>query len=273
APIHDGRLTLVPIVAVGSWTDERFLTLQDGMATGRVKVTEHREFDYASVVVHNRSNQRLLVLRGELLLDGYQDRVAAETTVLAAGATAPIQVRCVEPDRDRGKRALSPGHALAELSLRRVLAQGIQERVWEEVNRINARHDLHPATHTYRQAAARHTSGEVAGHRDQLAAQLWAHPDRDRMVGLVGVLDGRPVAIDRFASPALYRQVEARLLASYAASDAGPPAEGQPLTFSAIRELAQIPDTRWTTEASFTAIRPMVEPVAQRKVNPADPWE
>jgi hypothetical protein len=64
------------------------------------------------------------------------------------------------------------------------------------------------------------------------------------------------VAVDRFASPDLYRRLEPRLLASYAASDEGPPREGRRVTPDDIRALLRLPNALAETEASLGALRP-----------------
>jgi hypothetical protein len=65
------------------------------------------------------------------------------------------------------------------------------------------------------------------------------------------------LAVDRFASPALYRRIEPRLLASYAAGEeAAEPREGRRVTPDDVRALTRIPQALATTDASYVALRP-----------------
>lgn len=255
--VRDGRLALVPIVATGPIAKTEYVTLAEGMARGQVWIREMPdEWDVGTVQVHNGAQRPLLGLQGEIILDAQQDRVLAETTVIPPGTTQEVSVRCVESGRSEGGSRFRASGVLAELSLRRVIAQKDQAAVWAEVDRINERHGLSPETHTYRHAAALLTRGEYAARRDRLAALLDTHPDRARMVGVAVAVDGVVLSVDRFASPALYRRLEPRLLASYAASSEGPPREGRRLTPDDIRALTQQPGALETTTASAIALRP-----------------
>ena len=257
AAVRDGRLALVPIVATGPTTRTEYVTLPEGMARGQVWVREMPdEWDVATVQVHNGAQRPLLALQGEIILDAQQDRVLAETAVIAPGETKEVAVRCVESGRSEGGTRFHASGVLAELALRRVIAQQDQSAVWAEVDRINERYGLSPETHTYRHAAALQAQGETAARRDRLAARLDAHPDRARMVGVAVAVDGVVVAVDRFAAPGLYRRLEPRLLASYAASSEGQPREGRRLTPGDIRALTRQPGALATTPASAIALRP-----------------
>ena len=270
--VRDGRLALVPIVAQTDTPSEPTLTLDAGMKARKVIVREVRgEWDVGNVRITNRSRMPLLVLRGEIITGAMQDRVLAESRVIPAGATEEVAVRCVEQDRDHGSKRFKSGNAMAELTLRRTVAHSDQDAVWKEVDAINTRLGIREDTKTYRHAAARNAKGENEERSNRLAAQLAAHPDRDRMVGVAVAIDGQVLAIDRFASPAVYRDLESKLLGSYVASDFEGLLEGRKLTPEAVRALAEMPSASVTTDASFDALRPLVE---TKKVNtdPTDPW-
>ena len=257
AAIRDGRLALVPIIATGPLEARTFATLPEAMARGTVSVREAREgFDVERVWVMNRGAQPLLVLNGEVIIDAQQDRALAETVVIPPHQGREVSVRCVESSRSEGGHQFHASGVLAELPLRQVIAHREQTTVWRKVDEINTARGLSPDTHTYRHAAALQTSGPVAARRDRLVAQLAAQPDRARMVGVAVAIDGVVVAIDRFATPELYRRLELRLLASYAAGDPGRPREGRRVTPDDIRALLRDSNALAETEASIGALRP-----------------
>jgi hypothetical protein len=259
--VRDGRLALVPIVATGSVDKTDYLTLPEGMARGLVSVRELPDgWIVSSVQVRNSSSRPLLALQGEVILDGQQDRVLAESAVILAGETQEISVRCVEAERGDGAPRFRSAGAFAELALRRVVAHQDQSQVWEQVDQINRRYGLSPETRTYRGAVALQARGEAAARRDRLTALLAAHPDRAQMVGVAVVVDGKVLAVDRFANPALYRRIEPRLLASYAVGEESEPREGRRVTPDDVRALTRIPRALATTDASYVALRPPSEP-------------
>ncbi len=255
--VRDGRLALVPIVATGPLDRRTFATLHESMTRGTATVRESDAgFDVEHVWVHNHGAQPLLVLNGEVIVEAHQDRVLAESMVIPPREGREVLVRCVEASRADGGMRFRSGAAIAELPLRRVVAHKDQTQVWAKVDRINLRLGLSPETRTYRHAAARHATGETAARRDRLAAQLAAHPDRAQMVGVAVAIDGRVLAVDRFATPDLYRRYEPRLLASYAAGDEGMPVEGRRVRPDDIRALLRAPGGVSSTEASLGALRP-----------------
>jgi hypothetical protein len=138
-----------------------------------------------------------------------------------------------------------------------VVAHQGQREVWAKVDEINRRLGLGPMTRTYRHAAALQAAGgPAAAQRDRLAAQLAAHPDRARMVGVAVTIDGRALALDRFVTPELYRRYEQALLASYVAGEAGEPREGRAATPDDIRGLIRQPGAFAMTAAWLGALQP-----------------
>jgi hypothetical protein len=255
--IRDGRLALVPIVATGPYAGRTYATLHESMARGAATVREVDEgFEVEHVIVTNRSARPLLVLNGEVIVEAHQDRVLAQSLVIPPHESRQVSVRCVESSRAEGGQYFRSSGVIAELALRRVVAHQEQTRVWRKVDEINGKLGLQPETHTYRHAAATQTSGPTAERRERLAARLAAHPDRAHMVGVAVAIDGQVLAVERFATPELYRRLEPRLLASYAAGDAGPPREGRRVSPDDVRELLQLANDASTTEASVNALRP-----------------
>jgi hypothetical protein len=219
APIRDGSLVVVPIVADAPATSPRLLTLDEGMRKGVVSVRELPEIDYNRLIVSNSSNQTLCVMAGELVLDGHQDRTFGETLAFAPHERTDVPVMCVEPDRDEGpSKRFKSGNAMVHSDLRRQLYQGTQSSVWEEVRRYNRAHDIYNSTSTYRTAAARQaTDSKQVEWRGRVAARLAALPERARLVGLAVALEGRLVSVDVFATPQLYAALEPKLLGSFVA--------------------------------------------------------
>ncbi len=258
-PITDGRVTLIPIIATQKMTTEKFVTLHDGMARGVVSVREvggSDNWEVDTVRVTNRSRETLVVLEGELIEDAMQDRVTAEAVTITAGNTQTIQVRCVEEDRDHGGTKFNPGYAIAEVGLRRTVVHSSQDQVWSKVKQINARDKIRTGTNTYRVAAHAQTKGEGAERRDRLVKQLELFEERPNIVGLAVAIDGQVVAIDRLATPELYRQLEGKLIASYLPATSGPPAEGKRIAPDEVRKLAAATPGHATT-ASLSIMRPL----------------
>jgi hypothetical protein len=206
-----------------------------------------------TVHVSNRAKVALVVMSGEMIEDAMQDRVTAEAMVVQPGESRQMAVRCVEEDRDHGGLEFHASHMQAELTLRRTVMLRSQDDVWARVKRINRAHNLHPRTNTYRYAAEQQTSVDGGKRRDHLVDELSKREERSHMVGFAVAIDGKIVAIDRFATPELYRQVEPMLLASYLPDSDGAGAETKALAPETIRAF-QVSAPNWSTSASFSAL-------------------
>src|SRR6202140_5417226 len=121
-PVTYENISLFPVVG-GSQDTRSFLTLEEGLASGEVIVTEQGaerlirnrgevrplavpQSSGASVnqlVLINRSKRPLLLLAGELVSGGKQDRIIGKDRIIPAGAPPlPLDVFCVEHGRWTG---------------------------------------------------------------------------------------------------------------------------------------------------------------------------
>jgi hypothetical protein len=116
-PIRHGSLTVFPVVAPKSYATGEFLTLDEGLRSGEVVVTEYGNVrgllrrrvmpavqrDTAEVnrlVLINNSKRPLLLLAGEIVAGGKQDRVIGKDRIVPAESDpVDLSVFCVEPGR------------------------------------------------------------------------------------------------------------------------------------------------------------------------------
>ncbi len=166
APIESGNLLLFPVVRAGSKAPGAtpFLTLDEGIRSGEVQVTEagrvsglvrprggdpvFREHPYRgdevnTLVLVNYSNQPLLLLAGEIVTGGKQDRVIAKDRIVPAGADPiDLSVFCIEHGRwtessDKfGATAKAPSESfMLQPSVRvEAMAAKSQQEVWNAVS-------------------------------------------------------------------------------------------------------------------------------------------
>src|SRR5215467_5447359 len=118
APIRHGNLTVFPVVAVKTHNTEEFLTLDEGLRSGDVVVTESgvirpmvrrpnmRPYNPGGgaevnrLVLVNNSKRPLLLLAGEIVTGGKQDRVIGKDRLVPAESDpVDLSVFCVEPGR------------------------------------------------------------------------------------------------------------------------------------------------------------------------------
>jgi len=119
-PIQSGDLTLFPVVRADakSLPANEFLTLDEGFKSGEVEVTEYGKVrglirsrggvatpryqgdQVNTLVLVNNSKRPLLLLAGEIVTGGKQDRIIAKDRIVPAGADPiDLSVFCVEHGR------------------------------------------------------------------------------------------------------------------------------------------------------------------------------
>jgi hypothetical protein len=278
APIESGDLLLFPVVrATGSTRGEiPFITLDEGIKNGEVEVTEagrvqglvrprgtptnsHRYPDASqnsyrgdqvnTLVLVNNSRSPLLLLAGEIVTGGKQDRVIAKDRIVPVGAD-PIDlgVFCIEPGRwtesssTFGAAAKAPAHGfMVQPAVReRAMVQKDQQQVWDSVHGAISEMALAAAPRAANggspQAAPPASSfgttsyakvmesNAVSDKVDEAAApimkardQVLAQLRQEHAVGVVVAVHGEIIWADLFASPELLSRYWTKLVRSYAA--------------------------------------------------------
>src|SRR5713226_4570643 len=153
-PVTYENISVFPVVSSYGQDTSPFLTLEEGLSNGEVIVSEqgavglvrNRDPRYlgppeqvtASVnqlVLINRSKRPLLLLAGELVSGGKQDRVIGKDRIVPAGAPPlPLDVFCVEHGRWTGSSQFAAANTIVHPSVReRAAVDQKQTEVWDAV--------------------------------------------------------------------------------------------------------------------------------------------
>ena len=258
APIRHGNLTVFPVVAARSYDTEEFLTLDEGLRSGEVIVTESGSLQplmrrrrtplppagaqVNQLVLVNNSKRPLILLAGEIVTGGKQDRVIGKDRIIPAESDPlNLGVFCVEPGRwvgstDRfGVGGTAAGAVPAPMAAPNVRAKAMadkdQQQVWSEVAKTR---EAMAETVTV-EGAARAINGtssyarvmqndEVKQRVDSVAGPIQRNYQsliqqlrEQHAVGVVVAVNGRMVWADIFASTNLLEKYWPKLVQSYAA--------------------------------------------------------
>jgi ARG/rhodanese/phosphatase superfamily protein len=258
APIRNGNLTIFPVVADTSHDTSQFLTLDEGLRSGDVVVTEagsagplvrprpgHPVWDehprggaqVNQLVLINNSKRPLLLLAGEIVTGGKQDRIIGKDRLVPAESDpVDLSVFCVEPGRWVGSSAkFGAPMAMVQPSVRaKAMADKDQQKVWNQVGQARTAMAETVTVEAGALAAApiqesssyarAVDSQEVKKQLDTVAApvqqqyQSAIHQLRDRhAVGVVVAVNGQVIWADVFASTSLLEKYWPKLVRSYAA--------------------------------------------------------
>jgi len=163
-PIESGDLTLFPVVRDDgkSLPADQFLTLDEGLKSGEVEVTEAgkvqglvrsrggsvapRRYEGDQVntlVLVNNSKRPLLLLAGEIVTGGKQDRIIAKDRIVPAGADPiDLSVFCIEHGRwtESSAKFGTAGKAASESFMvqpavrQQAMVAKDQQQVWDSVH-------------------------------------------------------------------------------------------------------------------------------------------
>src|SRR3954470_13205438 len=267
-PIRHGNLTVFPVVAAKSYATGEFLTLDEGLRTGEVVVTEagsvqglmrrhgtpsmhHDGAQVNRLVLVNNSKRPLLLLAGEVVSGGKQDRVIGKDRIVPAESDpVDLSVFCVEPGRwvatsehfgasgamyggaGNDPKAPAPMAIMAQPSVRaKAMGDKNQQEVWNAVNKQKDQvMALAGPVELAQSEVGRTTSyarvmenSEVRKQVDAVARpieqnyQSLIHQLRERnAVGVVVAVNGRVIWADIFASTDLLAKYWPKLVRSYA---------------------------------------------------------
>jgi hypothetical protein len=208
--ISEKQVTVLPIVRTAHPPSPGAITLKQGLSDKLVTVREHG--DVNSVVVDNHGAQPLLLVGGEMILGGQQDRIIGQDVLIQPHHAQTVTVYCVEHGRWSGAGQFGAAGGLVDARVRtRAKVAKDQQQVWDEVAKKAEQVSARTPTGTYR-AVGEKTKAAVQPVREAIVRRLDALPEAGELVGLAAAVNGRIVSVDAFATPALFAQYRDRIL-------------------------------------------------------------
>jgi hypothetical protein len=263
SPLTYKNLTVFPVLADDSTAGSDLITLDEGLRSGKVVITElgadgrsrtvnrrqiRDDAEVNRLALTNKSGKALLLIAGEIIIGGKQDRIVGHDCIIEASSTpVPLDVFCVEHGRWSGGSAFghstgvgsgtaggvgagsgggagagSGGSAgglpliapLARPNIReKAQASKNQSEVWSAVSEtvtVNA-----TATETVNLTSVykdKRVNAKLRGYQRALGGKLAG----GNIVGVVIAVGGKIVSADVFAHHSLFRSYWPKMLASYA---------------------------------------------------------
>jgi hypothetical protein len=156
SPISHGNLTIFPVVAAKTHDTSDFLTLDEGIRSGEVVVTEVGNMhamvrrpmpnyrpgpQVNTLVLVNNSKRPLILLAGEIVTGGKQDRIVGKDRIIAPESDpVDLSVFCVEHGRwtVTSDKFGNYKNLMAAPSVRKqAMAEKDQQKVWAAVENQN----------------------------------------------------------------------------------------------------------------------------------------
>jgi hypothetical protein len=287
------NLSVFPVVASSGYDTSAFMTLEEGLSRGGVIVQEQgaetlvRDRDgmrpavqnyggpsVNQLVLINRSKRPLLLLAGELVSGGKQDRIIGKDRIVPVGAEPlPLDVFCVEHGRWSSGSQFTAANTIVHPSVREQAAvTQKQSDVWASVTAGSTapRAAAAPAPQvsaesievTVQSEAPTQSYAKIYGSR-RVAPSVDAMVDEiqrrfrketaglkgERVVGVVIAYGGEVAWSDIFASSELFVQYWNKLLRSYAVEAVARPTLREKASVEEAQEFLQRLKGREQTES------------------------
>ena len=190
-------------------------TLDEARASGALVIAERERAAVPELSVDNRGKSHVLLLAGEILVGGKQNRVLREDILLPplSGPRA-LGVYCVEQGRwNEGRRDFESKSTFAHPALRREVYDKVEQaRVWSEVARSTRAAAAPSATGSYQQV---YEQPVVREHLDEAERGLDARVSSGAL-GAAVFVGANLSGVDVFRDASLFAREWRKLLRAYA---------------------------------------------------------
>ncbi len=227
-PIIHQNLAVFPVRLIGDIPEGDYLTLKEAQKEGLVVISELPEgASVPYVLVENKADKPLLLLGGEIILGGKQDRIVEHDTIIPPKTKMKVKVYCVEPGRwtpsEHGEKFFAPMLVVAPEVRKEAQVAKSQQRVWAENEAVQF-HAFERAygnqpipsapSQSYRRVLTDvKVKEETQAYVQAIQTRLLKDP---KACGIIVAVNGKLEWLDVFGSPRLFRKAMPALMHSAA---------------------------------------------------------
>jgi hypothetical protein len=197
-----------------------YLTLEEALKQKKVEITEYAGGTVNTLYIENISRDTVMILSGEVVKGGKQDRVIAQDFILAPkSGKKDVSVFCVEHGRWQtqkgGDMSFREYYSISSNDVRKAATVNKnQQEVWNKVAETTSKNNASTSTGTL---TALDKSGDLsidlARYTIHFKNVFASQPD---VIGVVVVTGDKILGCDMFATHEIFMKQYPNLLASYA---------------------------------------------------------
>ncbi|MBX2798281.1 MAG: hypothetical protein KTR31_11445 [Myxococcales bacterium] len=220
-PVVVGQMALYPVIDrdASARPDLQAVPLARAMATGQLEVREVAGGVVSQVAMINHGDEPVLVMQGDLVDGGRQDRVVTRSLLVASGQPMRVPVHCVEKGRwDANTDAGFAYGGRVDPVVRGVVQRAAsQDATWDAVARANTAKGVDGSASWLEGAGV--DPRKVAALEGALRQRF---EDDKRVVGVMVARNGRFHQPEVYGHPALFAQDRINVLRSHVAMTSTP---------------------------------------------------
>jgi hypothetical protein len=225
--LDQNKIVITELTDMGNEEEEPTATQQD---------VENDEAEVNRLFVENISSDTIIILGGEVVRGGNQDRmIAQDFMILPHSGKIDIAVYCVEHGRwapSDDAIFFSVAMDVAPSKVRKASkAVTPQLKVWEEIATLNEDLEVHTPTEALASAVEdKEMTSSVEPYKKHLESIAWP----SNVCGVIAVMGNEIVGLDIFAQPQLFTRYYPSLLSSYS-SDAYAAEDGSMMPYADVQ--------------------------------------
>lgn len=238
-PIEYKNLKIFPLTVQSALSTVDYITLDQAMDKGWLKIKESGEGEVNTVMVKNNGDAPVFLLTGEMITGAKQDRMLEKDLLLPSNSGwVEVPVYCVEHGRwvSVSPEFKSGGYVVPNAVRQAAKINPSQSEVWDKVAENQEQLGVASGTGTARDT---YEDSDVQKRLDDYEVNLGKIPKlSSTTIGVVVTTGDRMICFDMFANNGLLKKLWKKLVKSYAMDALT--GEKSSLTKSDIRELLEV---------------------------------
>lgn len=210
-PQSHENVAIIPLMTPKSYLD--LLTLKKGFELGLVEVKECETSTVNTLIVKNHAVTPMILIDGEEVVGGDQNRIVNATTIVDAKSEAKISVSCTERGRWGYKSEFKSSNYIANYSTRFAKmsamrsSRPVQNEVWSSIDCLEANcQNISPTSAM---------SESYEKEKTNLEEILKSFRTVDGQTGVLVIVNGEIKGFELFLNPETYRAFHEKILKSY----------------------------------------------------------
>ena len=205
------NLAIIPLKSEKAYID--LLTLKKGFELGLAEVKECATSQVNTLIVKNDSVTPLILIDGEEVVGGDQNRIVNATILIDAKSEMGIPVSCTEKGRWGYKSEFKQSHYIANYKTRRAKEYAsrsqhhYQDVIWSSIHDLEVENAFASPT-----SAMEESYENLKANHNQIINEFEIMPGQN---GVLVIVDGEIKGFELFLNSEIYREYHEKILKSY----------------------------------------------------------
>ena len=208
--VHE-NLAIIPLKTEKSYID--LLTLKKGLKLGLVAVKECETSTVNTIIVENQSVVPLILIDGEEIVGGDQNRIVNSTILVDAKSKMKIPVSCTEQGRWAYKSEFKQSKYIANYNTRRAKEYASRKKgsyqnvIWSSINSLEIENDYSSPT-----GAMEESYENLKIDHAKIIKEFSIEPGQN---GVLIIVNGEIMGFEIFLNSEIYKEFHEKILKSY----------------------------------------------------------